>query len=127
MRFLTVLALIALLAACNTGAGTTSEQPLSTLPASTGAVASPSAAAMSCKDAFASVDLSGVTSASDLTTASEQLDTTIASCQSVGDWTLALQTAAPKIDIIDAINFLQERCANNAELGSSSLCIQIGT
>lgn len=127
MRLITAAALIGLLTACTAGATTPSEQPLLTPPPSTGVVASPSAAAMTCDTAFASVDLSSVQSASDLTSVSDAVDTTIASCASVTDWTTALVKAAPKVGIADAIHFLQDECTNNAELATSALCEQVGT
>jgi len=127
MRLITAAALIGLLAACNTGAATPTVQPLLTPPPSMADVASPSSAAMSCDEAFASVDLSSVQSASDLTSVTDEVDTTIASCPSITDWTTALLKAAPKVSITDANHFLQDECANNMALASSALCEQVGT
>ena len=127
MRLITAAALIGLLTACNAGATTPSEQPLLTPPPSSEVMASPSAAAMSCEAAFDSVDLSSVQSASDLSSVSDQVDTTIGSCASVTDWTTALLKAAPKVPIDDAIHFLEQQCTDNAQLAGSSLCLQVGT
>ena len=127
MRLITAAALIGLLTACTAGATTPSEQPLLTPPASTGMLASPSEAGMTCDAAFASIDLSSVQSASDLGSVSQEIDTTIAACPSVTDWTTALLTAAPNLSITDAIHFLQDQCTNTAELASSALCTQVGT
>jgi hypothetical protein len=128
MRFLTLVALVGLLAACNAGATTPSAQPLPTQAASTVPVTSPSAsaAAMSCDEAFVSVDLSGVTTADDLTAAKDQLDTTIASCPSINDWTAALTKVAPDVPITAALAFLQEEC-NDPAVSSSALCAQVPT
>jgi hypothetical protein len=130
MRFLTLAALVGLLAACNAGATTPSEQPLPTQAASTEPMTSPSAsasaAAMSCDDAFASVDLSGVTTADDLTAAKAQLDTTIAACPSINDWTAALTKVAPDVPITAALAFLQEEC-NDPAVSDTALCVQVPT
>jgi hypothetical protein len=126
MRFLTLAALLGLLTACNAGATTPSQQALPTQSASTVPVmsASASAAGASCDDAFANVDLSSVASGGDLATVKDQLDTTINACPSVNDWTAALQKAAPKIPITDALAFLAEEC-NDPAVSASALCIQV--
>jgi hypothetical protein len=134
MKFLTAFALVALLAACNAGATTPSEQPLPTTGASTDTMSSTSAsasasvaAAMTCTDAVAAVDLSTVTATTDITTLDDELDETIASCGDVSEWTTAVQTAVPDIDLSQAEAFLAARCAANATLASSPICTEVGS
>jgi hypothetical protein len=128
MRFLTLAALVGLLAACNAGATTPSEQPLPTQGASTEPIMSASAAAsaagMSCDDAFAAVDLGSAKSSDDLTGLKDQVDTTIASCPSINDWTAALAKAAPDLPITDALAFLQQECTDPA-VSASALCAPV--
>jgi len=130
MRFLTLAALVGLLTACNAGATTPSEQPLPTQAASTvpvmSASASASAAGMSCDDAFAAIDLGSATSSDDLTSMKDQVDTTIAACPSINDWTAALAKVAPDLPITDALAFLQQECTDPA-VSSSALCVQVPT
>jgi hypothetical protein len=127
MKFLTLAALVGLLAACNAGATTPSAQTLPTQTASTAAVASPpaSTATTSCADAFASVDLGAIKSSGDLTSLSDELDSTISACSSVNEWTTALQTAVPNVSIIGALDMLQARCAASPDLAKTSLCTQV--
>jgi len=129
MKLIAAAALVGLLAACNAGATTPSEQPLPTATQSTAAMTTPSssAAAMSCTDAFAGTDLSSVNATTDLTTLADQLDATVARCASINDWTAALQTAAPNVSITSALAFLQAQCAANADLSSTPVCVQVGS
>lgn len=127
MKLIAAAAVAALLAACTAGATTPSEQPLPTVSASASmGLPSASAAAMSCTDAFAAVDLSTVDATTDLSTLADQLDETVASCGSVNEWTAALQTAAPEVNVTSALALLQARCAENAELQGTALCSQVG-
>jgi hypothetical protein len=96
-RHLTLIALVALLAACSTqGAGETDPAGGSetaeassasagvSSDASTGTDPSGEASA-ACADAFATIDASGVESLSDLVEV-DGLDATISECESVADW-----------------------------------------
>jgi hypothetical protein len=133
MKFVSALALVGLLAACNAGATTPSEQPLPTTAASTTvASASESASAsvgtaMTCTDAVAAIDLTAVTATTDITTLGDELDETIASCGDVNEWTTAVQTAVPDLDLTQAETFLAARCAENATLASSPICTEVGS
>jgi hypothetical protein len=131
MKLISAIALIGLLAACNAGATTPSEQPLPTVTASVGTATSPSAstsaAAMSCTDAFAAIDLSAMASATDLMTLSDKLDATISSCQTLDEWTSAVQTALPQVDTTQAQAFIQQRCAADMTLAATPLCTEVGS
>ena len=135
MKLLSVIAFIGLLAACNVGATSPSEQTLPTVTPSTGTVgstaasASAPAVAMSCTDAFAAAaaDLSGITSASDLSQLNDEVDSTIADCQTLADWTSVVQTFVPDVQTDDARTFIQGRCADNPTLATTPLCTEVGS
>ena len=134
MKLIPALALVGLLAACNAGATTPSEQPLPTTSVSTGAVASTSESAsasaetaMTCSDAMASIDMTAVGSTTDLMTLSDELDETISSCGTVDEWTTAVQTALPDVDTTQAEAFLQARCAENSTLATTPICTEVGS
>ncbi|HET7521341.1 MAG TPA: hypothetical protein VFK61_07370 [Candidatus Limnocylindria bacterium] len=130
MKLITALALVGLLAACNAGATTPSEQPLPTVGSSDMAAsdtASASAAtAMTCTDAVAGVDMTAIASTTDLMTLGDELDGTISSCGDVSEWTTTVQTALPDLDVSQAEAFLQARCAENATLATTPICTEVG-
>lgn len=127
-RIVSVLALVGILAACNIGATTPSEQALPSVGGSIGPIPSPSAsvAPASCADAFAALDLSAIGSAADLMSLADELDSTISSCPTLQEWTAAVQTGLPDVDTTQAQAFLQQRCADNATLASTQLCAEVG-
>ena len=91
-RFLTLVALAGLLAACSTqGDGQTNQSPSSSAPDTSGsartATDEPTAA---CAAAFAPLAEMELTSTSDLGELAE-VDLTIASCESVADWMAGAQ------------------------------------
>jgi hypothetical protein len=129
MKLITsAIALVGLLAACNLGATTPSEQSLPTLGSSTGTIPSPSASvAGSCTDAFAAIDLSAISSTTDLMSLSDELDATISSCPTLEEWTASVQTGLPQVDTTQAQAFLQQRCTDNAMLASTQLCLEVAS
>ena len=130
MKLITsAIALVGLLAACNAGATTPSEQSLPTLSSSTGTIPSPSAsvAAGSCTDAFGAIDLSAISSTTDLMSLSDELDATISRCPTMAEWTAAVQTGLPQVDTTQAQAFVQERCVENAALASTQLCAEVSS
>ena len=91
-RFLILMALAGLLAACSTqGGGQTDQSPSPSAPDSSGSASTatdePSAA---CAEAFAPLAAMELTSTSDLGELAE-VDLTIASCESISDWTAGAQ------------------------------------
>jgi hypothetical protein len=133
MKLISAIVLVGLLAACNVGATSPSEQTLPTVTPSTGTVgstaasASTPAVAMSCTDAFAAIDLSGTTSVTDLMNLTDEVDTTISDCQTLADWTAAVQTYVPDVQTDDAKQFIQERCADNPTLATTPLCTEVAS
>jgi hypothetical protein len=130
MKLITIAALVGLLAACNVGATTPSVQPISMPPSSTAGVATPSpstAVGMSCTDSFAQLDVSAISSTTDMMSLSDQLDTTISACQTVDEWTSAVQTVLPQVDTTQAQAFIQERCTTNTTLATTPLCTEVGS
>lgn len=133
MKFLTVLALAGLLAACDVGATTPSENPLPTLSASTAASASASAGtgesptAMSCTEAFANIDTAAIVAMGRLDAVSDQLDTTIAACSSADEWESAAEGALSGLDISDPQAFIAARCAEATSLVGAAICTEVGS
>jgi hypothetical protein len=137
MRFLTapLLAVLAalLLAACDVGATTPSEQPIPTLQSSGDATASAAASdddddgsAMSCEDAFAALDIAEISSMSDLESIGDELDETIEACGSVEDWQSAIADVVPELDTSEAEQFLRDRCAEaDDEIAESRICQEV--
>jgi hypothetical protein len=116
-----------LLAACtanNAGASaTTSTGPLIG-PSESMALVSPSAVAMACTDAFATINASAITS---LTDAADKLDATIQACPTKDDWVNAIKTALPNVDVTTAEDFLKTRCTTNTQLSATPICTSLGS
>lgn len=124
-----LLALAVALAACDLGASTPSAEPLPSIggasasaDASTDASADASSGVVTCEDAVAALDLSGLTS---LDGASSALDETIASCESVADWEEHVGAAVPVLDLETAGTFLAARCAANSALAGTPICEEV--
>jgi hypothetical protein len=130
MKHISVVALV-LLAACNAGATTPSEQPLPTVTSSTVATASASASApavaMSCTESFAAIDVSAISSTTDLMSLSDELDSTISNCGTMQEWSAAVQTVLPQVDLTQVEAFIRERCSANLALASTPLCAEVGS
>jgi hypothetical protein len=128
MRFLTGLVLAGLLAACNVGATTPSENPLPTAGSgAASASADHSAMAMGCEDAFAAIDVEAIAATGSLDALTNELDDTISSCSTVEEWSAAAQSALPAIDMTGAETFLQARCAESAALAATAICKEVGS
>ena len=133
MKFLTVLALAGVLAACDIGATTPSANPLPTSDASTAASVSASASmeesptAMSCSEAFASIDTAAIVAMGRLDAVSDQLDTTIAACASADEWETAAEGALAGLDIGDPQAFIAARCAEATSLVGAAICTEVGS
>lgn len=149
MKFLTatLVALVLLLAACDTGASSPSAEPLpsigsESMPAdasmspgesmdddadeSAGASAdATSATGMTCQEAFADLDLADLAEATSLDEASDVLDDTIASCGSVADWESQLSTVLPTVNLDDVEEFLDERCDENDAIDDTPICEEV--
>ena len=122
-----LLALAVALAACDVGASTPSAEPLpsiggSSAPPSTAASTDASAGIASCEDAVAALDVGELTS---LDGASDALDQTIASCESVADWEAQVGAAVPLLDLETARTFLAARCAANTTLAGTPICAEV--
>jgi hypothetical protein len=121
-----------LLAACTSGTGTNSVGSPEVMSSSSGGVlaatpsasAAGSAVAMSCTDAFASVDVSSITSLADV---QDKLDTTIQACPTVDDWVNAAKTVLPNVDLSQARDFLKTRCGAAPAISSSALCVSVSS
>jgi hypothetical protein len=141
MRFLLV-ALVALgLAACDLGASSPSAEPLpsvglesmdhSMAPGeSMGSSASASAdasgeTAMTCAEAFDALNVTDIAPMTDLDTASEGLDETIAACANVAEWQAALTTLVPSLNLDGAEAFLAARCDSSDLLSDAPICDEV--
>lgn len=145
MKFLTaaLLALVLGLAACDAGASSPSEQPLPSIgsesmdadhsmapgesmddDADESADAS-SATGMTCEEAVGELDVADLASLTDLDSASDVLDDTIASCDSVAAWESELGAALPLLNLDNAESFLDERCDENDEIDDSAVCEEL--
>jgi hypothetical protein len=82
---------------------------------------------MSCTHSFAQLDVSAISSTTDMMSLSDQLDTTITACQTVDEWTSAVQTVLPQVDTTQAQAFIQERCTTNTTLATTPLCTEVGS
>jgi hypothetical protein len=128
MKFLTALGLVALLAACNAGATTPSENPLPTDGASSGAASTESSPmAMGCDESFTSVDLTAIDSADDVLALTDELDATITDCADVDEWLARAQAEVPDLDLTQAETFLAARCAASPALASTAICTEVGS
>ena len=133
MKYLTILALAFLLAACDVAATTPSGEPLPSFgESSASAVVSPSAttdqpAAMSCTDAFANVDASSVIAMGRLDAVSDELDATIAACSTADEWEAAAESALPGLDMSDPQSFIAARCAEASTLVGAAICSEVGS
>ena len=133
MKFLTVLALAGVLAACDIGATTPSANPLPTSDESTAASVSASASmeesptAMSCSEAFANIDTAAIVAMGRLDAVSDQLDTTIAACSSADEWETAAEGALAGLDIGDPQAFIAARCAEATSLVGAAICTEVGS
>lgn len=153
ITLLAVLALA--LAACNMGATTPSEQPIPTVqgdddmgsPHEMGSMdAMPSASAsgddddddddgsavgMSCDEAVAAIedDLGEVSSVDDLETLAtdlgDELDDTIAACDSVEEWEDEVSAVAPGVTLTDVEAFIDQRCDDNDEIDDTPVCEEV--
>lgn len=135
MKYLTALILAAaLLAACDMGATTPSEEPLPSIGASSVAV-SPSAAAttgespvaMACTDAFASIDADAIIAMGSLEAVAEELDATLLACSNIDDWESAAESALPGLEIGDARLFVAARCAEVSSLAGAAICADVAS
>lgn len=149
MKFLTA-ALIALalgLAACDAGATSPSAVPLPSMgsesmeadatmtpgesmddgdDASADASAdATSATGMTCEEAFADLDVADLADLTSLDAASDVLDDTIASCDSVADWESQLGTSLPLVSLDDVEEFLDERCDENDAIDDTPICEEV--
>ena len=120
MRVLTILAAAMLLAACSLGATAPSDE------ASDAASAS-QMTSTACADAFGAIDVEAVVSMGSLDALADELDATISACDTADDWEAAAEIALPGLDISDPQEFLAARCAENATLGSSLICAELGS
>lgn len=130
MKFLTILSLAVLLAACDLGATTPSVESLPGIgESSTTATASmgESPTAMSCADAFAGIDADAVIAMGSLDAISDELDSTLAACSSADEWETAAETALPGLDISDPQDFIAARCADATSLVGAAICAEIGS
>lgn len=127
MKLIPALALVGLLVGCNAGATTPSEQSLPSVAGSSEMASASAATAMTCTDAVAGVDVTAIATTTDLMTLGDELDSTISSCADVSEWTTAIQTALPDLDVSQAEAFLQARCAENATLASTAICTEVGS
>ena len=132
MKFLTGLALAGLLAACTAGATTPSENPLPTIgdssesaAASATGTADESPTAMSCSDAFASIDAAAIIAMGRLDAVSDELDATIAACASADEWEASAESALPGLDISDPQTFIAARCAEASSLVGAAICAEV--
>ena len=140
MRFLLAILIVGVLAACNAGASTPTENPLPTLEptasqagtdTSTDEMAShsanPSPTAMSCDEAFSQLTSSDISSVSDLTALTDELDDTVANCPSLDDWRTAAEDALPNLDLSGVESFLQARCLDADWLSDTVLCQELAS
>jgi hypothetical protein len=124
MKFLTALGLVALLAACNAGATTPSENPL---PTDGAASTESSPMAIGCDESFTSVDLTAIDSADDLLALTDELDATITECADVDEWLASAQSAVPDLDLTQAETFLAARCDASPTLASTPICTEVSS
>jgi hypothetical protein len=134
VKVLTILALAALLAACDIGATTPSEASLpsigessTTASASTSATMEESPTAMSCSDAFADIDAAAIVAIGRLDAVTDQLDSTLAACSTADEWESAAESALVGLDISDPQGFIAARCANAITLVDAAICSEIGS
>jgi hypothetical protein len=134
MKYLSVMLLALALAACDLGASSPSAEPLPSIGAASMAadhsmgdgMSMEPAGSADCADAFGDLDLADLADLTDLDAASDALDDTIAGCGSVADWEGQLATALPMLSLDDADAFLAARCAANATLADSAICVEVG-
>ena len=134
MKILTTIALALLLAACGVGATTPSQaslppigEPSATASASADMSAAESPTAMSCTNAFASIDADSIIAMGSLAAVSDELDSTIAACSSADDWEAAAESALPGLDISDPQSFIAARCAEATTLVGAAICTEVGS
>lgn len=146
MRFLTAIALAALLAACNAGASTPTQNPLptvdsshsmSSMESSASHEASPSSEASgmanaspteaSCQTAFDDLDLADIGSMTSLSDLTDELDATIGNCPSLDDWRTKAQEMLPNLDLSEVEQFIRDRCDESSELRSTAVCDEVAS
>jgi hypothetical protein len=134
VKFLAILALAGLLAACDIGATTPSQasspsfgESTTDASASTSATMEESPTAMSCSDAFADIDAAAIIAMGRLDAVSDELDSTLAACATEDEWEAAVESALPELDISDPQGFIAARCANVTSLAGAAICSEIGS
>ena len=134
MKYLSLLLLALAVAACDLGASSPSAEPLPSIGAASmpadqsvepGTSVDPGGSA-DCEDAFADLDVADLAGLTDLDSASDALDDTIAACGSVADWEAQVELALPLISLDSADAFLAARCDANATLADSPICGEVG-
>lgn len=138
MRLLIAALLAAVLAACDLGASTPTQQELPSTDESMAASSmgteesmaessadESSATAMTCEDAFAAIDVTAVESLEDLDAVTAELDDTITACADVAEWEAAAQTTVPMLNLEDAETWLAARCAEEAALAGTPICEEV--
>ena len=141
MRFLLVALMALALGACDLGASSPSAEPLpsvglesmdhsmapgESMDSSASADAS-SESAMTCQDAFASLDLADISTMAELDAASDALDDTIAACANIAEWQSELTTLVPSLNLDDVEAFLASRCDTSDLLSDAAICDELDT
>jgi hypothetical protein len=134
VKFLALLALAGLLAACDAGATTPSENPLppigessASASATSEATTEESSTTTGCSDAFANIDAQAVIAMGRLDAVSDELDATLAACSTADEWEAAAESALPGLDISDPQEFIAARCAEVTSLVGAAICAEVGS
>ncbi|HEX6140684.1 MAG TPA: hypothetical protein VF013_09555 [Candidatus Limnocylindria bacterium] len=140
MRFLTAIALAALLAACNAGASTPTENPLPTVDSShsmssmepsasdeASGMANASPTEASCQTAFDDLDLADIGSMTSLSDLTDELDATIGNCPSLDEWRTKAEEMLPNLDLGEVEQFIRDRCDESSELRSTAVCDEVAS
>lgn len=136
MRYLIAVLMMGLLAACDLGATTPTQEPLPSVEMSAeesddadeSAEASADeseAAAMTCEEAWAEIDVTDVGTLEDLESISTQLDVTIENCESLDEWLDQAEDTIPTVDTADIESWAAERCSESDTLSESPICEEI--
>ena len=135
MRYLIAVLMMGLLAACDLGAATPSEQPLPSVGDSVeesmdahesdGADASDDMTAMTCEEAWDAVPVDDVSSIDDLEAIGDELERTVEACDSLDAWLDEAASMMPAIDEGSARAWAAARCSENDTLSESPVCVEI--
>jgi hypothetical protein len=130
-RYVSVVALVGLLAACSGqgDGGSASSAPAASTAASGSPASSEAAsgtASSACSEAFAPLAELGITSTSELGDLQEEVQPTIESCESVADWIAGAQeVVADEVRPGTADLLLRIQCEDLA-LGNTAICEELG-